>query len=109
VASLGTVDHAQGALGSETADGVANGLVRDVNAAGEPNNSKTELALAFEAAMPHEMGVDHSLGKTEAQAGHEIIVELFPDEFSVGFFVFHGLGSKEELTVHSPDRVGIFD
>jgi hypothetical protein len=26
---------------------------------------------------------------------------LFQDEFSVGFFVFHGLGSREELTVHS--------
>jgi len=59
--------------------------------------------------MPQEMGVDHALGKIEAQAGHENIFELFPDEFSVGFFVFHGLGSKEELTVRSPDRVGIFD
>ena len=51
--------------------------------------------------MPHEMGVDHALGKIEAQAGHEIILELFPDEFRVGFIGFHGLGSKEELTVHS--------
>jgi len=55
------------------------------------------------------VGVDRSLGKIEAQAGHENVFELFPDESSVGFFVFHGLGSKEELTVNSPDRVGIFD
>jgi hypothetical protein len=41
------------------------------------------------------MGVDHALGKIEAQAWHENIFELFPDEFSVGFIVFHGLGSKE--------------
>jgi len=101
VTSLAAVHHAQGALGSEAAHGVASGPVRKANATGEPDDRKTELALAFEAAMPQEMGVDRSLGKIEAQAGHENIFELFPDEFSVGFFVFHGLGSKEELTVHS--------
>ncbi len=104
-----TFDQAQRALGGETAHDVANGRVGEASAAGEPNNPKTELALAFEAAMPQKMGVDHALGKTEAQARHEIILELFPDEFSIGFIGFHGLGSKEELTVHSPDRVGIFD
>lgn len=109
MASHGAVDQAQRALGSEAADGVASGLVREANATGEPNNPKTELALAFQAAMPQEMGVDHSLGKIEAQARHEIILELFPDECGIGFIVFHGLGSKEELTVHSPDSVGIFD
>jgi len=51
--------------------------------------------------MPQEMGVDHALGNIETQAWHENIVELFPDEFSIGFIVFHGLGSKEELTVRS--------
>src|SRR2546422_987521 len=34
-------------------------------------------------------------------AGREYVFELFPDEFRVGFIGFHGLGSKEELTVHS--------
>jgi hypothetical protein len=88
-------------FGSETANGVASGRAREVNATGEPDDRKTELALAFEAAMPQEMGVDHALGKIEAQTGHENVFELFPDEFRIGFFVFHGLGSKEELTVHS--------
>ena len=59
--------------------------------------------------MPQEMGVDHALPKIEAQARHEIIFEPFPEKFGVGFIVFHGLGSKEELTIHSPDKVGIFD
>jgi len=90
VASLAAVHHAQGALGSEAAHGVASGPVRKANARGEPDDRKTELALAFEAAMPQEVGVDRALGKIEAQAGHENIFELFPDEFSVGFFVFHG-------------------
>jgi hypothetical protein len=101
VASLGAVNQAQGALGGEGADGVASGLVREANAASEPNDRKTELALAFEATMPQKMGIDHALGKIEAEAGNEKIFELFPDEFRVGFMVFHGLGSKEELTVHS--------
>ena len=101
VASLAAVHHAQRALGSETARGVASGPVRKAHATGEPDDRKTELALAFEVAMPQEVGVDRALGKIEAQAGHENIFELLPDESSIGFFVFHGLGSKEELTVHS--------
>jgi hypothetical protein len=44
--------------------------------------------------MPHKMGVDHALGKIEAQARHDIFLELFPDEFSIGFVVFHGLRSR---------------
>jgi hypothetical protein len=109
VASLGAVDQAQGALGSETAHSVASGLVREANATGEPNDPKAELALAFEAAVSQEMGVHYALGKIEPQAGREIIFELFPEECSIGFLVIHGLGSKEEVTVHGPDRVGIFD
>ncbi len=92
VASLGAVNQAQRALGSKTAYSVASGLVREAHAAGELHDRKTELALAFEAAMPQEVGVDRSLGKIEAQAGHENVFELFPDESSVGSFVFHGLG-----------------
>jgi hypothetical protein len=101
VASLAAVHHAQGPLGSETAHGVASGPVRKAHATGEPHDRKTELALAFEVAMSQEVGVDRALGKIEAQAGHENVFELFPDEFRIGFFVFHGLGSKEELTVRS--------
>lgn len=49
--------------------------------------------------MPHEMGVDHALGKIETEARHEILFKLFPHECSIGFLVFHGLGSKEKLTL----------
>ncbi len=95
VASLVAVDQAQRALGSETAHSVASGRVREANATGEPGNRKAELALAFEAAMAQEMGVDHALGEIEAQARHEILFELFPEECRIGFMVFHGLGSKK--------------
>jgi hypothetical protein len=101
VASLGAVDQAQSAFGGETAHGLASGLVREVNTAGEAGNRKTELALACESAMPQKMGVDHALRKIEAQARHEIIFEPFPKKFGVRFIVFHGLGSKVKLTVDS--------
>jgi hypothetical protein len=45
VALLGAVDQAQGALGSEAAHGMAHRLLRNANAAGEPNNPETELAF----------------------------------------------------------------
>ena len=109
VARLGAVEQAQSALGSEAAHSLARGYVREANATGETGNRETELALAFEAAMPQEVGVNHALGKSEAQAGHQNVIELFPEECGIRFIVFHGLGSREELTVHSPDTVGIFD
>ena len=62
VARLAAVHHAQGPLGSETAHGVASGPVRKAHATGEPDDRKTELAPAFEVAMPQEMGVDRALG-----------------------------------------------
>ena len=109
MASLRTGDQTQTTLGNKAAHGLARGRVRDMIVECEPPNGKAELRFAREAAMPHKMRVDHSLAKIEAQARHEIILELFPDECGIGFIVFHGLGSKEELTVHSPDSVGIFD
>jgi hypothetical protein len=104
-----TADQTQSTLGNEAAYGLARGRVRDMSVVPQPPNRKVELPFAREAAMPQKMGIDHALAKIQAQARHEIILELFPDECSIGFFVFHGLGSKEELIVHSPDRVGIFD
>ena len=89
VASLSAVDQAQRALRSETAHSLARGRLRHANATGQPKNRKAELGLPFEAAMPQEVGIDHALAKIEAQARHEIIFELFPDEFRIGFVVFH--------------------
>jgi hypothetical protein len=95
VASQGAVDQAHGALGGETAHSLARGRLRHANATGEPKNRKAELPLAVEAAMPHEMGVDHALGKIEAQARHEIILELFPEKLRIGFMVFHRWDPKK--------------
>jgi len=47
--------------------------------------------------MAQEMGVDDALGKVEAEARHENIVELFPEECGVEFIGFHGFGIQEEL------------
>src|SRR5260370_40700939 len=52
VARLAAVHHAQGPPGSETAHGVASGPVRKGHATDEPDDPKTELAPAFEGAVP---------------------------------------------------------
>jgi len=88
VAGLGAVEQAQSALGSEAANGLAGGAIREANAAGETGNRKTELALAFETAMAEETGVNDTLGKIEAETRHEFIVDLFPEESGIGFVVF---------------------
>ena len=89
------LDQAQSPLGDQAANGSAHGSLRDMRAVGEPAKGKAKLGLAFEAAMPEEMGIDDAVDKIEAQAGHEIIFELFPDEVRIGFFVLHGLGSRK--------------
>ena len=79
------------------------GGVRDMSVAGEPPNGKAEPSLPCEAAVAQQMGVDHTVAKIEAEARHENIVDLFPEESGVGFslIVFHDCRSKEELAVES--------
>lgn len=112
MARLGAVNQAQGALGSEAAHGVASDGLRKAKATAEPDNSKAEFALAFEAALPHEIGIDDALGKIEAQARNEILFELLPEECSIWFVVFHSWDPEErvgspQLKVHFKKRRGI--
>ncbi len=90
MAGAGAFDETQGALFNEGAHGLARGRSGETNAPGEPKNRKTKPGLAFEPAMPQEMVIDRALDEIEAEARHEIIFELFPDEDGVGFVVFHG-------------------
>jgi hypothetical protein len=93
----GTLDQTQSTLGNEAAHGMAGGVVREMSVESELPNGKAELRFACEAAMPQKMGVDRALGKIEAQARGEIILELFPDECSIGFLVFHGFGIQKRV------------
>jgi len=42
------------------------------------------------------MRIDGALDDGEAQPGDEKILELLPEVFGVGLFVFHGLGLERE-------------
>ncbi len=89
MAGLGALDQAQSALVEEATDRRTRGAVADASAAGEPSHGKAEPELAFEAAMPAEIRVDGAVGCGEAQLRDEMVLELFPDQFGVGFFGFH--------------------
>jgi len=91
MASARAFDETQSALLDQGAHGLASGRGGEANAAGEPENGKTELELAFEASMAQEMIVDHALDEIEAEARHKIIFDLFADEESIEIFGFHGL------------------
>jgi len=45
---------------------------------------------SFETAVPEEMRIDDAVRDGQAQPGNEKVFELFPEEFSVRFFSFHG-------------------
>jgi hypothetical protein len=75
----------------------------------KPGNGKAEAGLPFEATVPQKRRIDGVVDDGEAQARDEKILELFPDVFGVGLFVFHrqiqsGNFGKEvnsrQLTVH---------
>ena len=51
-------------------------------------NGKAKLRFACTAAMPQQVSIDHAVAKIEAQAGHENVIELFPEERSIRFIVF---------------------
>ena len=73
----------------EAAHGRACRAIANASAAGEPGHGKAEPELAFEAAVPHEIRVDGTVGGGEAELRDEMVLELFPDQFGVGFFCFH--------------------
>jgi hypothetical protein len=102
VASAGAFDEAQSALFDESAHGLTSGSSREANAAGEPENRKTELELAFEARVAQEMVINDALYEIEAEPGDEIIFDLFQDESGVGdagvcFAVFHDLSPVRDF------------
>jgi hypothetical protein len=104
VASAGAFYEAQSALFDESAHSLTSGSGGEANAAGEPENRKTELEPPFEPAMPKEMVIDYALNEIEAQARHESIFDLFQDESGVGdagvcFAVFHDLSPVREVLV----------
>jgi hypothetical protein len=96
VTDLVAFDQAQDAKIEEAAQGAARGHGTEADTAGEPGNGKTEAGPAFEAAVSEEITIDGALGDREAQARDDYIIELFPEVFGVGFFIFHGLGPEWE-------------
>jgi len=83
--------QAQGTLSSKPADGLSHRPAGDTSTAGEPGDGKPELRFPFEAAMPQKMRIDRAVDDGEAQPRDEKVLKLFPEEFSIQFFVFHGL------------------
>ena len=94
VAGFAAFDQAQSALGHEAADGLARGSAGEASTTGEPGNGEPEPEPPFETTMPQEMRIDSAVDDGETQPRDEEVLELFPDVFGVGFFVFHGSGPE---------------
>ncbi len=90
VTDLIAFDQAQGAVIKEAAQRATRGHLAEADTTGEPGNGEAEPGPAFEAAVPQEVRIDGAFDDGEAQPRDEKILELFPDVFGVGFFVFHG-------------------
>jgi len=97
MAGAGAFDETQSTLLNEGAHGLARGRSGETNAASEPLNGKAELELRLEAAVAQEMMVDHAFDEIEAEAGHEIICDLFADEESIEVSGFHVGDPEREL------------
>jgi hypothetical protein len=106
VASASAFDEAQSALFDESAHSLTSGSGGEANAAGEPENGKTELELPFEARVAQEMVIDHALNEIEPEPRHESIFDLLQDESGVGdagvcFAVFHDLSPIRDVVEQS--------
>jgi hypothetical protein len=90
------LDEEQSAAGDEAAQGPARGVAAKPSAASEPIDGKAYAGLSFQAAVAQEMRIDGPISRRQAQARNKVVLELFPDECGVGFFVFH-VPIQEEL------------
>ncbi len=90
VAGFAAFDQAQSAVGDQTADGPTGGVGGEASTAGEPGHGEAEPGPSFETAVPQEVRIDGAVRDGQAQAGNEMVFELFPDLCGVGFFGFHG-------------------
>jgi hypothetical protein len=97
MAGFGAFHQAQNAQTDEAADGLTHGPAGNAHAAGEPSDGKVEPELPFEAAVAQEMRIDSAVDDRQAKLRNDEVFQLFPDEFSIRFFVFHGL---------DPERAG---
>ncbi|MCU1315775.1 MAG: hypothetical protein JWN63_1097 [Candidatus Acidoferrum typicum] len=101
--------HLDHVTGFAAFDQAQSALVDEAGTTRNPGNGKAEAGLPFEATVPQKRRIDGAVDDREAQARDEKILELFPDVFGVGLFVFHrqiqsGNFGKEvnsrQLTVH---------
>jgi hypothetical protein len=97
--------QAQGTLSSKPADGFSHRPAGDTSTAGEPGNGKAEPKLPFEAAMPQKMRIDSAVDDRQVKLRDDEVFQLFPDEFSIRFFVFHGSG-PEHASAGAPAAKG---
>jgi len=66
VTGLAAFDQAQCALRGQPANGLARRAHGKVDITGQPWNRKPQPPLTFQAAVPHEMGIDHVVDNREA-------------------------------------------
>jgi hypothetical protein len=97
VTCFAAFDYAQGALRDEAAQGAARGRATETSSTGDPRDGKPETEPPFQSAVPQKMRIDRAVDDGEAQPRHEKILELFPDVFGVGLFVFHSSDPKEDF------------
>jgi hypothetical protein len=89
VAGFGTLDEAQSAMVDETAHGLACGGHRKTSAASQPSEGKAQPETTFETAVAQEVRINDAINHREAKQRHDIIFQLFPDKFGIGFLGFH--------------------
>src|SRR5260370_19678353 len=104
MAGFAAFDKTQSAVGDQTAHGATGGVGGQASTTGEPGNGEPEAGLSFETAVPQEMRIDGAVRDGEAQAGNEMVLELFPDLCGVGFIVFHGQIQRGNLGKRSDSR-----
>ena len=94
VSGFAAFDQAQSAVVDEAAHNAARGPAGEASSTGEPGNGKAEAELPFEPIVAQKMRMDGAVDDGEAQRRDEKILELFPNEFAVETFVFHGSGPE---------------
>jgi len=91
VTSFAPFEQAQRPMLDQSAYRLPHRVPTKAKAPGRPFDRKTQPDLSFQSAVTQEVHVDRAVHRRKRQPRHHKVLDLFPHEFSIGFFGFHDL------------------
>src|SRR5262249_17282946 len=85
VADVAAFDQTQSTFVHQAANRLSHAFARNGHIVGQPYDRKAQAGLAFEAAVPEQMRIDHAVEDRQVELRGEKVLEFLPHLYSVEF------------------------